>query len=106
MSREYSDLDSFMHKDGNGTEEQSKKVVEALRKILRRFLLRIVKSDVKKNLLPSEFQAGISVVHDKEDSCWWIEKEINISDGDADEVVSVGVGEGHQFRQWCVTSPS
>jgi SWI/SNF-related matrix-associated actin-dependent regulator of chromatin subfamily A member 5 len=56
---EYSDLDSFLHKDADGAEEeQSKKVVEALHKILRPFLLRRVKSDVEKNLLPSEFHAG------------------------------------------------
>ena len=35
-------------------EEKSKKVVEALHKILRPFLLRRVKSDVEKNLLPSK----------------------------------------------------
>ena len=52
----YEDLDSFLHKDDIGTEaeeEQSKKVVEALHMILRPFLLRRVKSDVEKNLLPS-----------------------------------------------------
>ena len=54
---DYKDLDSFLHKDAEGTdqeEEKSKKVVEALHKILRPFLLRRVKSDVEKNLLPSE----------------------------------------------------
>ena len=53
---DYKDLDSFLHKDSAGTEnedEKSKKVVEALHKILRPFLLRRVKSDVEKNLLPS-----------------------------------------------------
>ncbi|KAG6894968.1 hypothetical protein C0992_003714, partial [Termitomyces sp. T32_za158] len=53
---DYADLDSFLHKDDSGTEEEeekSKKVVEALHKILRPFLLRRVKSDVEKNLLPS-----------------------------------------------------
>ena len=53
---EYKDLDSFLHKDSTGTEDEdqkSKKVVEALHKILRPFLLRRVKSDVEKNLLPS-----------------------------------------------------
>ena len=44
---------------GKGTKsgkkgKKSKKVVEALHKILRPFLLRRVKSDVEKNLLPSE----------------------------------------------------
>jgi SWI/SNF-related matrix-associated actin-dependent regulator of chromatin subfamily A member 5 len=53
---EYEDLDSFLHKDSTSTQdedERSKKVVEALHKILRPFLLRRVKSDVEKNLLPS-----------------------------------------------------
>jgi SWI/SNF-related matrix-associated actin-dependent regulator of chromatin subfamily A member 5 len=55
---EYKDLDSFLHKDEDGAEgeeEKSKKVVEALHKILRPFLLRRVKADVEKNLLPSVF---------------------------------------------------
>jgi SWI/SNF-related matrix-associated actin-dependent regulator of chromatin subfamily A member 5 len=45
-----------LHKDETGSEEEeekSKKVVEALHKILRPFLLRRVKTDVEKNLLPS-----------------------------------------------------
>ena len=53
---DYADLDSFLHKDeadAADDEEKSKKVVEALHKILRPFLLRRVKSDVEKNLLPS-----------------------------------------------------
>ena len=53
---DYKDLDSFLHKDSSNTEgedEKSKKVVEALHKILRPFLLRRVKSDVEKSLLPS-----------------------------------------------------
>ena len=53
---DYADLDNFLHKDETGAEEEeekSKKVVEALHKILRPFFLRMVKSDVKKNLLPS-----------------------------------------------------
>ena len=54
---DYADLDSFLHKDDEGAEGEeakSKKVVEALHKILRPFLLRRVKADVEKNLLPSE----------------------------------------------------
>ena len=54
---DYADLESFLHKDdaeGEADEEKSKKVVEALHKILRPFLLRRVKSDVEKNLLPSK----------------------------------------------------
>lgn len=54
---DFSDLDSFLHKDdsaeGGGDEDTNKKVVEALHKILRPFLLRRVKSDVEKSLLPS-----------------------------------------------------
>ncbi len=55
----YKDLETFLHKDDTATdadEEKSKKVVEALHKILRPFLLRRVKSDVEKNLLPSELR--------------------------------------------------
>ena len=55
---DYADLESFLHKDdaeAEGDEEKSKKVVEALHKILRPFLLRRVKSDVEKNLLPSAY---------------------------------------------------
>ncbi|KAF9001710.1 SNF2 family N-terminal domain-containing protein [Cyathus striatus] len=51
---DYADLDSFLHKDDTGEEEEeekSRKVVEALHKILRPFLLRRVKSDVEKSLL-------------------------------------------------------
>ena len=54
---DYADLESFLHKDdaeGEADEEKSKKVVEALHKILRPFLLRRVKADVEKNLLPSK----------------------------------------------------
>ncbi|KAI0348202.1 SNF2 family DNA-dependent ATPase [Trametopsis cervina] len=54
---DYADLESFLHKDdteGEADEEKSKKVVEALHKILRPFLLRRVKSDVEKNLLPKK----------------------------------------------------
>lgn len=54
---DFKDLDSFLHKDGNpeSEEDASKKVVEALHKILRPFLLRRVKSDVEKSLLPSKY---------------------------------------------------
>ena len=54
---DYADMESFLHKDdssADGDEEKSKKVVEALHKILRPFLLRRVKSDVEKSLLPSK----------------------------------------------------
>lgn len=70
---DYDDLDSFLHKDvtdkqkeGDDEEEEggekkvmteeekSAAVVAALHKILRPFLLRRVKSDVEKSLLPSE----------------------------------------------------
>jgi SWI/SNF-related matrix-associated actin-dependent regulator of chromatin subfamily A member 5 len=55
---DYADLVPFLHKDDDsaeGEEDKSKKVVEALHKILRLFLLQRVKSDVEKNLLPSMF---------------------------------------------------
>ncbi|KLO15808.1 SNF2 family DNA-dependent ATPase [Schizopora paradoxa] len=54
---DFSDLDSFLHKDDStdgGDEDANKKVVEALHKILRPFLLRRVKSDVEKSLLPKK----------------------------------------------------
>ncbi|KAF8522793.1 SNF2 family N-terminal domain-containing protein [Hysterangium stoloniferum] len=53
---DFKDLDSFLHKDDkSGSEEDaSKKVVEALHKILRPFLLRRVKADVEKSLLPKK----------------------------------------------------
>ena len=55
---DFADLDSFLHKDEGGgagnEDEANKKVVEALHKILRPFLLRRVKSDVEKSLLPSK----------------------------------------------------
>ncbi|KAJ7801915.1 P-loop containing nucleoside triphosphate hydrolase protein [Mycena olivaceomarginata] len=50
---DYADLDSFLHKDDDGAdqeEEKSKKVVEALHKILRPFLLRRVKADKEINI--------------------------------------------------------
>ena len=54
---EYADLESFLHKgDGDQqavSEETSRQAVEALHKILRPFLLRRVKADVEKSLLPS-----------------------------------------------------
>lgn len=54
---DYADLDSFLHKGSGGEgmveEEKSKKVIEALHKIFRPFLLRRVKADVEKSLLPS-----------------------------------------------------
>lgn len=55
---DYGDLETFLHKDeadGESADEKSKKVVEALHKILRPFLLRRVKADVEKNLLPSKY---------------------------------------------------
>ena len=75
---DYADLESFLHKDeaeAEGDDEKSKKVVEALHKILRPFLLRRVKSDVEKNLLPSKWPLLMSGgVFDTSST----EKEINI----------------------------
>ncbi|KAF8581713.1 SNF2 family DNA-dependent ATPase [Ramaria rubella] len=54
---DFKDLDGFLHKDdsqGSSEEDASKKVVEALHKILRPFLLRRVKADVEKSLLPKK----------------------------------------------------
>jgi SWI/SNF-related matrix-associated actin-dependent regulator of chromatin subfamily A member 5 len=54
-----------LHKDETGSKEEeqkSKKMVEALHKILRPFLLRRVKSDVEKNLSPSKFFIFITLL--------------------------------------------
>jgi SWI/SNF-related matrix-associated actin-dependent regulator of chromatin subfamily A member 5 len=74
---DYADLEDFLHKDetlGDADDERSKKVVEALHKILRPFLLRRVKADVEKNLLPS---TNINICLIPILSCL-TEKEINI----------------------------
>lgn len=76
---DYADLETFLHKDDTSTdvdEEKSKKVVDALHKILRPFLLRRVKSDVEKNLLPSRCCYHPCLVALTED--FFSEKEINI----------------------------
>ncbi|PFH46856.1 hypothetical protein AMATHDRAFT_68955 [Amanita thiersii Skay4041] len=82
----YEDLDSFLHKDDSGAEgeeEKSKKVVEALHKILRPFLLRRVKSDVEKNLLPKKeinLYVGLTEMQRK----WYrsvLEKDIDAVNG-------------------------
>ena len=80
---QYEDLDSFLHKDSSGTEveeEKSKKVVEALHKILRPFLLRRVKADVEKSLLPSMYHFTCV----RWELIWFIEKEVNIYVGLSD----------------------
>ncbi|KAH7886369.1 SNF2 family N-terminal domain-containing protein [Phlebopus sp. FC_14] len=83
---DYADLDSFLHKDdagADGEEEKSKKVVEALHKILRPFLLRRVKSDVEKNLLPKKeinIYVGLTEMQRK----WYrsvLEKDIDAVNG-------------------------
>jgi SWI/SNF-related matrix-associated actin-dependent regulator of chromatin subfamily A member 5 len=55
---DYADLESFLHAGddtaGGDDEAKSKMVVEALHKILRPFLLRRVKADVEKSLLPKK----------------------------------------------------
>ena len=69
---DYADLESFLHKDdaeGEADEEKSKKVVEALHKILRPFLLRRVKSDVEKNLLPSKRSENLMYVLNSHPGC-------------------------------------
>ncbi|TBU58147.1 SNF2 family DNA-dependent ATPase [Dichomitus squalens] len=83
---DYADLESFLHKDdadAEGDEEKSKKVVEALHKILRPFLLRRVKSDVEKNLLPKKeinIYVGLTEMQRK----WYrsvLEKDIDAVNG-------------------------
>ncbi|TFK38304.1 P-loop containing nucleoside triphosphate hydrolase protein [Crucibulum laeve] len=83
---DYSDLNSFLHKDSDGAdaeEEQSKKVVEALHKILRPFLLRRVKADVEKSLLPKKeinIYVGLTEMQRK----WYrsvLEKDIDAVNG-------------------------
>lgn len=100
---DYSDLDSFLHKDedkAEGDDQKSKKVVEALHKILRPFLLRRVKSDVEKSLLPSKCHnhliAGCRRVDtsDRERNQY-----IRRPNRDAAEMVSIGSGEGHRCCQ-------
>jgi len=82
---QYEDLDSFLHKDSSGTEveeEKSKMVVEALHKILRPFLLRRVKADVEKSLLPSTCHLTRPLM--SFGLIRFIEKEINIYVGLSD----------------------
>ncbi|KAF7356732.1 hypothetical protein MVEN_01008100 [Mycena venus] len=83
---DYADLDSFLHKDDDGDdqeEEKSKKVVEALHKILRPFLLRRVKADVEKALLPKKeinIYVGLTEMQRK----WYrsvLEKDIDAVNG-------------------------
>lgn len=54
---DYADLDSFLHKDEMGAKEEAEKSKKALHKIPRPLLLRRVKTDVEKNLLPSMFRS-------------------------------------------------
>ena len=50
---DYADLNSFLHKDGVGTAEERKKVIDVLHEIWRPFWLQRVKGDIEKNLLPN-----------------------------------------------------
>ncbi|KAF5371313.1 hypothetical protein D9758_004202 [Tetrapyrgos nigripes] len=83
---DYSDLNTFLNKDSNSDlsdEEKSAKVVEALHKILRPFLLRRVKADVEKNLLPKKeinIYVGLTEMQKK----WYrsvLEKDIDAVNG-------------------------
>ncbi|KAI0721210.1 P-loop containing nucleoside triphosphate hydrolase protein [Fomitopsis betulina] len=83
---DYADLESFLHKDeaeAEGDDAKSKKLVEALHKILRPFLLRRVKSDVEKNLLPKKeinIYVGLTEMQRK----WYrsvLEKDIDAVNG-------------------------
>ncbi|KAI0076817.1 SNF2 family DNA-dependent ATPase [Panus rudis PR-1116 ss-1] len=83
---DYGDLESFLHKDDEHAEnddEKSKKVVEALHKILRPFLLRRVKSDVEKSLLPKK-EINIYVSLTNMQRKWYrsvLEKDIDAVNG-------------------------
>ncbi|KAH6908618.1 SNF2 family N-terminal domain-containing protein [Coprinopsis sp. MPI-PUGE-AT-0042] len=83
---DYADLDAFLHKDTGGEEseeDKSRKVVEALHMILRPFLLRRVKADVEKSLLPKKeinIYVGLSDMQRK----WYrsvLEKDIDAVNG-------------------------
>ncbi|EIW87448.1 hypothetical protein CONPUDRAFT_87220 [Coniophora puteana RWD-64-598 SS2] len=83
---DYADLDSFLHQGDEGAEneeDKSRKVVEALHKILRPFLLRRVKADVEKNLLPKKeinIYVGLTEMQRK----WYrsvLEKDIDAVNG-------------------------
>ncbi|EJD52770.1 SNF2 family DNA-dependent ATPase [Auricularia subglabra TFB-10046 SS5] len=83
---DYKDLESFLHKGDKEEmteEDASKVVVEALHKILRPFLLRRVKSDVEKSLLPKKeinIYVGLSDMQRK----WYrsvLEKDIDAVNG-------------------------
>jgi SWI/SNF-related matrix-associated actin-dependent regulator of chromatin subfamily A member 5 len=95
---DYADLDSFLHKDDENVEEEekSKKVVEALHKILRPFLLRRVKSDVEKQLLPSMlFERHSSPVADRIACHRERNQYLCRPDRYAAKMVSIRSGEGH-----------
>ncbi|KZV70252.1 hypothetical protein PENSPDRAFT_743561 [Peniophora sp. CONT] len=83
---DYSDLEAFLHKDegeGDGDDEKSKKVVEALHKILRPFLLRRVKADVEKSLLPKK-EINIFIPLTEMQRKWYrsvLEKDIDAVNG-------------------------
>ena len=99
---DYADLDSFLHKDGTGAaeeEEKSKKVVEALHKILRPFSLRRVKSNAEKNLFSSMwchsvsnqlarelltfmfYRKGDQYLRRADGNCTVLEKDIDVANG-------------------------
>ncbi|KAI0321200.1 P-loop containing nucleoside triphosphate hydrolase protein [Amylostereum chailletii] len=83
---DYADLEVFIHKDESNSdadEEKSKKVVEALHKILRPFLLRRVKSDVEKSLLPKK-EINIYIPLTEMQRKWYrsvLEKDIDAVNG-------------------------
>jgi SWI/SNF-related matrix-associated actin-dependent regulator of chromatin subfamily A member 5 len=99
----YKDLDSFLHKDAAGSdaeEEKSKKVVEALHKILRPFLLRRVKADVEKSLLPSAWFVFVVIRVHVLTVCYREgDQHLRRADGHAAEVVPLRAREGHRRRQ-------
>ncbi|VDB85302.1 unnamed protein product [Peniophora sp. CBMAI 1063] len=83
---DYADLEAFLHKDEgaeDADDEKSKKVVEALHKILRPFLLRRVKADVEKSLLPKK-EINIFIPLTEMQRKWYrsvLEKDIDAVNG-------------------------
>lgn len=93
---DYADMESFLHKDDSSADdddEKSKKVVEALHKILRPFLLRRVKSDVEKSLLPSRLFRGNLPYYGANETNRKGDQHLRWFDRDATEMVSFCPGE-------------
>ncbi|KZP31041.1 hypothetical protein FIBSPDRAFT_883736 [Athelia psychrophila] len=85
---DYANLDSFLRQDDDN--KMSRKIVEALRTILRLLLSRGVKAEVEKSLLPTKFRFSIfpDALADK------------LSHGNTMQVALPGPGEGHRDCEW------